>query len=705
MSGLLTELKHRNVIRTAGLYLVGAWLATQVAGTVLPMFGAPEWLPRSIVIVLAIGFIPALVFAWVFELTPEGLKRDAEVKPEESIAPQTAQRMDRMIIVVMALALAYFAFDKFVLSPRREAAALAAAKGNADSQVAVVADRKSVAVLPFENLSRDPDNAYFVEGIQDEILTRLAGVSALKVISRTSTMRYASRPENLKEIGRQLGVANLIEGSVQRAGGTARVNVQLIVAESDSHLWAETFDRDVQNVFAIETEVAQKVAEALRAKLLPAESARIASVPTTNPAAYDQFLKAEYFVNQIDASTAKDPGAAAHQAQTLYESAIAADPAFALAHAQLAYLRISMYWRGIEASAQMLEAARDSANRALALQPNLPEAHLALGFVHYWGHRDYTAALSEFATARVGLPNDANVAKAIGFVYRRQGQVAKSVPEFERAAVLDPRDARAQSELGMTLGLLRRYDEAVAAFNRALALAPDAVEARLFLAVALLSDAKLARAQAALAVIPADVDPQGLVSRIRFNVAMAARQPDAALTVLANAPDWFSDGVDNMQIPTALLKAQALDAKGEAEPARAAYEQARLALEAELPTAREPAGIESYLAIAYAGLGRKSAALAAGRRAIELLPVSQDVAGGAAYLQQLAQVEARVGETQSAIDHLGQLLALPAGFSASAALLRNDPDWDPLRKEPRFDRLIEQAEAAMSRPPQTEAKP
>jgi len=216
------ELKRRNVIRMAGLYLVGAWLVVQVAGTVLPMFGAPEWLPRTIVVLLAIGFVPAVISSWVFELTPEGLKREEDVSPERSITPQTGRRMDRMIIVALVLALGYFAFDKFVLTPRREAALVSSASPNESKSVI---NEKSIAVLPFENRSRDPDNAYFADGIQDEILTRLAKIADLKVISRTSTQHYKSAPENLSEIARQLGVAHIVDASVQKGGDSGRVNV------------------------------------------------------------------------------------------------------------------------------------------------------------------------------------------------------------------------------------------------------------------------------------------------------------------------------------------------------------------------------------------------------------------------------------------------------------------------------------------------
>src|SRR5262245_1418380 len=251
----LAELKRRNVIRMAGLYLVGAWLVVQVAGTVLPMFGAPEWLPRTIVVLLVIGFVPAVTFSWVFELTPEGWKREEDVAPEQSITPQTGRRMDRLIIVVLVLALGYFAFDKFVLTPRREAALVASASPN-ESKSAINA--KSIAVLPFENRSHDPDNAYFADGIQDEILTRLSNIADLKVISRTSTQPYKNASRNLREIAEQLGVAYVLEGSVQKSGDAVRVNVQLIKAASDYHLWAETFDRKLTDIFGAESEIAKR---------------------------------------------------------------------------------------------------------------------------------------------------------------------------------------------------------------------------------------------------------------------------------------------------------------------------------------------------------------------------------------------------------------------------------------------------------------
>src|SRR5213082_2960575 len=335
IDNFFAELKRRNVIRMAGLYLVGAWLVVQVAGTVLPMFGAPEWLPRTIVVLLAIGFVPAVIFSWVFELTPEGLKRDEDVAPEHSITPQTGRRMDRMIIVVLVLALGYFAFDKFVLTPRREAALMTSAPPNESRSII---NAKSIAVLPFENRSEDEANAYFADGIQDEILTRLSKIGDLKVISRTSTQKYKSAPDNLREIGKQLGVANLLEGSVQKAADAVHINVQLIRAATDEHLWAETYDRKLTDIFGVESDVAKSIAQSLQAKLSGREEQTFAAQPTGNPEAYDAYLRGL----AAEAESIRSVYSI-QKAISFYKRAVHLDPGFALAWARLSRAHSSLY--------------------------------------------------------------------------------------------------------------------------------------------------------------------------------------------------------------------------------------------------------------------------------------------------------------------------------------------------------------------------
>jgi TolB-like protein/Tfp pilus assembly protein PilF len=682
----LAELKRRNVYKVAVAYAVVSWLLIQIATQVFPFFEIPNWAVRLVVLLLIIGFPVALIFSWAYEITPEGIKLESEIDPTKSMTRKTGRKIAAFTTVVAAIAAGLLVFQlvrsRSTIAPRETAS-------SARTSAATVSN-KSIAVLPFENLSRDPDNAYFVDGTQDEILTRLAKISALKVISRTSTARYTSHPDNLRQIAHELGVAHILEGSVQRAEGAVRVNVQLIEAETDSHLWAETYDRDIKNIFSVESEIAQNVADALRARLLPEETARVANVPTKNPEAYDLFLKAEYFANQIYSSTAKDPAGTARNAAGLYENAIAADPDFALAYARLSYLKARLYWYNTDPSPQAIDAARSAADRALALQPELAEAHLCMGYVHYWGRRDYEAALAEFNKARKTLPNSANVLTATAFVHRRLGKMEQALDELKQSAALNPRDNLLPREIGSTFVYMRRYAEGNPFYDRALALVPEDFETQVYRVTMLQMSGDLAAASKVLATIPAGIDPQGTISITRWQLAMAMHQPDAALAALDQAPAWLLSVWPNSREPSALLRAQALMQKGELASARAAFLQAQKPLEGLLDQPRSQADAQSYLALVYAGLGQKEAALESGRSATENLPASRDVIVGGSYLTQLAMAEAQVGEKQSALDHIETLLAIPAGHAISRASLRFDPVWDPLRGDPRFEKICQE---------------
>jgi len=683
LSSFFAELKRRNVYKVAVAYAVVSWLIIQIATQVFPFFEVPNWAVRLVVLLLILGFPAALIFSWAFEITPEGIKRESEVGSGTSISKKTGRKIVGLTVALAAVAAAMLMFQ--LLRPKAATTSISKVE-----PTVVNIPAKSIAVLPFENLSRDPDNAYFVDGIQDEILTRLSKISALKVISRTSTMRYASHPPNLREIAQQLGVANILEGSAQRAGGDVRVNVQLIEAASDSHLWAETYDREVKNIFSVESEVAQNVADALRAQLLPAETARIANVPTKNPEAYDLFLKAEYFGNQILSATTKDPAETARNAARFYEKAVGVDPIFALAYARLSYLKARTYWYNTDPGQQAIDAATKAAERALELQPELPEAHLSMGYVHYWGRRDYESALAEFDKARKTLPNSANVLTAIAFVHRRQGKMEQALDELQQSAALSPRDNLLAREVGSTLCYMRRYTEANSAYDRALAMVPDDFETQVARVQMLQTSGDFDAASKALATIPADIDPAGSVSFARCQLALVRHQSDAALAALEHAPAWVLNGWPSTREPVALLRAQALAQKGEAGRARAAFLEAQQALEPLLDEPRAQAEAQSYLALIYAGLGQKEAALESGRRATETLPYSRDDMNGGFYLTQLAMVEAQVGEKQSALNHIEQLLAIPAGHVVSRASLRLDPVWDPLRSDHRFRKLCEE---------------
>src|SRR6266446_610472 len=544
IDNFFAELKRRNVYKVAVAYAIVGWLLVQVATQVFPFFEIPNWAVRLVVLAIVIGFPIALVIAWAFELTPEGLKRTEDV--DLAAAAQRPRHRAWIVVVIIAgaMSLGLFMLGRYGFREKKS--------------VLNETSAKSIAVLPFENLSRDPDNAYFVDGTQDEILTRLAKISALKVISRTSTTRYTSHPDNLRQIARELGVANILEGSVQRAEGAVRVNVQLIETETDSHLWAETYDRDIKNIFSVESEIAQNVADALRAKLLPEETARVANVPTKNPEAYDLFLKAEYFAYQI----------------------------------------ARIYWYNTDPSPQAIDAARKAAERALALQPELAEAHLSMGYVHYWGRRDYNAALAEFDKARKTLPNSANVLTASAFVHRRQGKMEQALDELERSAALDPRYNLLAREIGSTFVYMRRYAEANPFYDRALALVPDDFETQVYRVTMLQMSGDFDAASRALATIPADIDPQGSVSFARWQLALAMHQPDVALVALEHAPAWLLSIWPNSREPVALLRAQALVQKSEIRPARAAFLEAQPALEGLLDTLRAQADARRDAALA-----------------------------------------------------------------------------------------------------------
>ena len=456
IDNFFAELKRRNVVRMAGLYLVGAWLLTQVAGTVLPMFGAPDWLPRSIVILLAMGFLPALILSWAFELTPQGLKRDEDVAPEQSITPQTGRRMDRMIIVVLVLALGYFAFDKFVLTPRREAALVANAVPNESKSVI---NAKSIAVLPFENRSEDKANAYFAEGVQDEILTRLAKIADLKVISRTSTQHFKNSPDNLPEIARQLGVAHILEGSVQKANDQVRVNVQLISAATDAHLWADTFDRKLTDIFVVESEIAKTIAETLQAKLTGSEERAIAARPTENPEAYQLYLKGRFFWNK---RTAVD----LRKSIDYFQQAIEKDPNYALAYAGLAqaWLLLPAYNGG--APKDCFPQAEAAAKKALSLDDDSAEARTTLASVKAVYNYDFAGALIDYERAIQLHPNDATAHHWLGVDLARLGQTERAVAEAKRALALDPLSLIINVSLGFAYVDAGQLDEAIAQLRK-----------------------------------------------------------------------------------------------------------------------------------------------------------------------------------------------------------------------------------------------
>ena len=459
----LAELRRRNVIRMAGLYLVGAWLVTQVAGTLLPMFDAPAWIARTVVIVLAIGFIPALVFAWVFELTPSGLKRDEDVSASESIAPQTARRMDRAIIVVLALALGYFAFDKFVLAPRREQTIATEARKAGEAVATKTAARsngKSIAVLPFVNMSGDAKEDYFSDGITEEILHALAQVPGLEVAGRTSAFAFKGKSEDLRKVGEALGVAVVLEGSVQKAGDQVRITAQLIDVASGFHLWSDKYDRKLTSIFAVEDEISKAIADKLQAQMASGGLTR----KPVDPRAHDFYLRG------LTLLATRGPGL--RDAAAAFTSAVQISPDYAQAWGALGQVEAIYPAYGLGSIRETTPRALESAQRALALNPDTASAYVAQG-IAYANQWQWAKADAAFARAMALAPSDAETATQYGQILGVMGHQEQALVEIERAQKLDPLMPINGSARGIILYTLHRNDEAWAQFQRNTAEFPD----------------------------------------------------------------------------------------------------------------------------------------------------------------------------------------------------------------------------------------
>ena len=552
-----------------------------------------------------------------------------------------------------------------------------------------------IAVLPFENLSADPENAFFTDGVQDEILNDLAKIADLKVISRTSVIQYKTGAKrNLRQIANELDVAHVVEGSVQRAANRVRVSAQLIDARTDRHLWAESYDRPLNDVFAIQSDIAKAIAGELQAKLSPRQSSALATAPTRDPEAYDLFLKGEYQERQAESAENRE---LFDRAETFYRQALARDPSFALAYARLAYSRLNRHWFINRLNSAQLEDVKSNIERALAIAPELPEAHLALGIFHYWGHHDYNSALSALDRAIELQPSNSDSRTFRAAIYRRRGEWRRSLGESERALELNPRESFSPTDIGDTYLSLRRWSEAERALTRALALDPHNINAGFHLAQTCInSTGDIPRARRAWEGIPegkGQVSPYGIVisQMIRETVYL-----DVLERRFANALKAW----DVLATNTAEERLNKLKARvgiqviaGQKGAARSEAEQARVLLEAQLAE-RSPQDQTSLTELAwiYVCLGRNADALRIAREATEALPIEKDALMGGYFLTGLAQIEAHTGQSEEAVKLLGLLLTIPAGEYISLTRLKIDPVWDPIRNDPGFQKLLSERE-------------
>jgi len=660
MSGFFEELQRRKVYRVAAAYIIAAGFIIQIGSAVFPAWELPNWTLRLVVVLLLVGFPIALILAWAYDVTPQG------IRATPTTATPGAHRR-RNLIMLIATGVVVSAAAGFFLLPRASARKI----------------DKSIAVLPFQNLSDEKENAYFADGMQDDILTNLSKIGDLKVISRTSVMSYRDNvTRNVREIGKALGVATLLEGSVRRVGNRVRVNVQLINADNDEHIWAEDYDRDLTDVFAIQTDLAQKIASALQAKLSPNEKARLDRRPTLNPDAYLLFVQAHDYANRPDLF--RDISSKAEQ---LFEQATKIDPNFAAAFAGLSMVE-SWAYHSFDPLPARRDKARAAANQALRLQPDLPEAHLALGFSYYYGDRDYERALAEFEIAKRDLPNEAKAYLAIGAIQRRQGKWAESTANLEKSVALDPKDPEILLNLAFSYMATRDFEAADKTFDRGIEAAPQSFACRALkgeLAIRWKGDFSVAEKE--LALVPLGVDPDGLVTLGRVGVLTVQRKFSEALRVVQQFREETLPGYSTAPSPKAFVEGTLYTQLGDKVNAHSAFESARVVAERLVRESPEDAARHAMLGQILAGLGQKEAAIAEGKRAVELRPESQDAFDGPDVTAALAQIYAWTGERDQAFSLLDHLLATPNGITVP--ILKLDPVWDPLRKDPRFQALID----------------
>src|SRR5438128_3180569 len=660
MSGFFEEVQRRKVYRVAAAYIIAAGFIIQIGSAVFPAWELPNWAFRLVVVLLLIGFPIALILAWAYDVTPQGIRATP--------APTTSgSHRRRNLIMLIAIGVIISAGAGFFLLPRASARKI----------------DKSIAVLPFQNLSDEKENAYFSDCIQEDILTNFSTTCDWKVSLRMSVMTYrGDGVRNAREIGKALGVATLLEGSVRRAGNRVRVSVQLINANNDEHIWAEDYDRDLTDVFAIQTDLAQKIASTLQAKLSRSEKARIDRMPTQNPDAYLLFIQAHDYANRPDMF--RDTSLKAEQ---LFEQAIKLDPNFAAAFAGLSIVESWLY-HSFEPTPARREKARLNADEALRLQSDLPEGHLALGSSYYYGDRDYERALTKFEIAKRDLPNEAQAYMAIGAIQRRQGKWAESNANLEKSAALDPKNVNVLFNLAFSYMAQRNFETADKIFDRAIITGPQSFGSRgMKSALAIIWKGDVGFAENQLSLVPPEFDPDGIVTSARVWVLTLQRKFSDALNIAQQFHGETLASPGSIRCPKAFLEGRLYFYQGDKMKAQAAFEHARTVADKLVRDAPDDPGRHGQLGAVLAGLGRKEEAINEGKKAVELLPESQDAFDGPQTTAALAEIYAWVGEHEEALRLIDHLLQIPSGMTVH--LLKLDPVWDPLRNDPRFQALID----------------
>jgi TolB-like protein/Flp pilus assembly protein TadD len=664
MSGFFEELQRRKVYRVAAAYIVAAGFLIQMASAAFPAWELPNWSLRLVIVLLLIGFPITLILAWAYDITAQGIQ----------VTPQTGTHRRRNLILLIAAAVVVSGAAGYFLLPR-------AVWQKVD---------KSVAVLPFQNLSSDPENAYFADGIQAEVLTRLAKIADLKVISRASTQQYQSEPGNLAEIAKQLGVANILEGSVQKAGNQVRVNVHLVNVQTGSQLWAETYDRKLSDILVVESEIAKGIAESLQATLTGREQQALAANPTNNPDAYDAYLRGLAFEARGNYSSD-----ALFKAIDFYDLAVRLDPNFALAWARLSAAHALLYFNRGDTTAARRDAAKEALENAQRLQPNSTETVLFTGYYQYWVLHDYGLAKATFGRVSKMLPGNSEVSYALAAIARREGHWSESVAYWERGLALDPRNIALMTEVALTYAAIRQFPTAIKLYDRALDILPNEPYLMASKASMYQAEGNLQETAKLLAHVNAQTNSDPAVRTKLTQLRLERNYTEAIQLVQARqAGPHVAFGIEKGTKHMGLALVQRV--AGDTAQAKAAAEQARNTLEPLSKEQPDNAFIPAVLAVACAMLDEKDSALKEAKRAITLVPSSKDRLSGPGFEENLALVEMIIGENSGAISTLTRLLQTPYGgwlyspAPITPALLRLDPLWDPLRGDPAFQKLCEE---------------
>jgi TolB-like protein/Tfp pilus assembly protein PilF len=664
MTGFFEELQRRKVYRVAVAYIIAAGFLIQIASAAFPAWELPNWSLRLVIVLLLIGFPIALLLAWAYDITPQGIQSTPKT-------PGRHRRRNLILLIVTGVIVS--AAAGFFLLPRT---------------VWQKVD-KSVAVLPFQNLSSDPENAYFADGVQEEVLTRLAKIADLKVISRASTQQYQSQPGNLAEIAKQLGVANILEGSVQKAGNQVRVNVHLVNVQSGSQLWAETYDRKLSDIFAVESEISKGIAESLQAKLTGREEQALAARPTNNPEAYDAYLRGLAYEARGNYSSD-----ALFKAIDFYDLAVRLDANFALAWARLSGVHALLYSNRRDTTAARRDAAKEALEHAQKLQPDSPETLLFTGYYQYWVLHDYGMAKATFGRVSKMLPGNSEVLYALGAIARSEGNWDESVAYWERGLALNPRNTALLTEVAFTYAALRQFPKAIKLYDRALDILPNELSLMALKASIYQAEGNLQEAARLLVQVNAETNWDAAV-RIKLIQLRLERNPEGIQLVQARqARLHFGVGIEKGSKQVGLALAQRV--AGDTAAAKTAAEQARTTLEPLRKEQPDNAFVAAALAVAYAMLDEQDSALKEAERAITLVPSSKDRLSGPGFEENLALVEMICGENSRAISLLTRLLQTPyGGWLYSPApitppLLKLDSIWDPLRADPAFEKLCQE---------------